>query len=292
MKTGLIRRDGAHFQQQDARDDLQAVGNAVLDLEHQCLLLLQQQVLQTVCFMARRHVLQRHQQRGVGLLLLQHQTCVEQHAASSGVRQIDFDLIALNNHIVPNDVFEKLAQPGQTQLAATQFMEQTTLRCFSFQLEQAIERTARRHDAQVTIKHDERFPDGRHNGVRQSIATVQFKAAGRARRPVWCQFLPVFRRFGSSRRFLTDCQICLRSIRSWPELWAWLPARVLDASENPASNKMLCRGGTGGLYRIDHSESFTRGSVAFSLICSDISVLLAKMVMQEKIVDRCCFVQA
>jgi len=57
-------------------------------------------------------------------------------------------------------------------------MEQAALRCFGIQLEQAIERTARRHDAQVTIEHDEWLPDGRDNGVRQSVATIPFEAVG------------------------------------------------------------------------------------------------------------------
>ena len=107
---------GPRLEQENAGDDLKAVGDAVLHLLEQNLLLLKQLVLFALGLTTPRHVLYRQKYGGGRTILVKHAAGIEQHHAVADRWEFVLDLIGLDGAALWNDVFEDLAESRNVPL--------------------------------------------------------------------------------------------------------------------------------------------------------------------------------
>ena len=101
----FLRLHGSRLEHENARDDLQAVGDAVLHLLKQHLLLPQQLILFALRVAPSGYVFDRQQEQGrVGVFLLEYLARVEQKGAPSDGRKLVLDLVALDGAMLRNDI--------------------------------------------------------------------------------------------------------------------------------------------------------------------------------------------
>src|SRR6185437_5675845 len=128
MMASLFRLYGPRLEQENAGDDLKAVGDAVLHLLEQNLLLLKQVVLFAFGLTAPRHVLYRQKYGGGRTIFIKHAAGIEQHHAPADRGEFVLDLIGLDGAALRNDVFEECAEPRNVPLPVAQFEKQLVLR--------------------------------------------------------------------------------------------------------------------------------------------------------------------
>jgi len=106
----LFRLDRVRLQQQDARDDLQAVVDSMVHLLQQKILLPQQLVFLVFQGAALGDVFDRHQQACAVVALIEHLSGIQQHRAPADCREIVLDLEFLDRGVVRDNVFKQLAE--------------------------------------------------------------------------------------------------------------------------------------------------------------------------------------
>ena len=99
MQAGLLRLHGPSLEQKDAGDDLQAVGNAMLHLLQQRLLLLQQFRDRPFRGAPVGDIFDRQQNELVSIPLIEHLTGVQEHRASSDNGKIPLDFVSLHRGV-------------------------------------------------------------------------------------------------------------------------------------------------------------------------------------------------
>ena len=167
MMASFFGLYGPRLEHENAGDDLKAVGDAVLHLLEQNLLLLKQVVLFALGLTAPRHVLYRQKYGGSRTIFIKHAPCIEQHHAPADRWEFVLDLKGLDGAALWNDVFEDLAEPWNVPLPVAQLEEQAA---FSFPWryrERPVERAARGNHAQLRVEHQKGLPYGIDDGLGQ-----------------------------------------------------------------------------------------------------------------------------
>jgi hypothetical protein len=164
LQPGLLRADGARLEQQDAGDDLEAVGNPVLHLPKKRLLLRQQPLglLEQVLLLALDcaplgNVLERNEDRRAGLVLVADEPRVEQHCASAEVGEIVLDLEIVHRAMLGNDGLDQQAQGRHVPLAVAELEEPASASARRILFEMLVEAAAGGEHAQGVVEHDERL---------------------------------------------------------------------------------------------------------------------------------------
>ncbi len=120
MSAGLFRIDPLRLQQDDACDDLQAVGNSVLQFLEQHVLLSQQFVLFALQDALRGDILHAEQNGRAGAAFVEHLAGVQAHRALSEAGKLMLDLIALHHAALGDDFFQQHAKLRNVPLPIAQ----------------------------------------------------------------------------------------------------------------------------------------------------------------------------
>ena len=170
MHPRLFRQDRSRLQQQDAGDDLQAVGDAMLHFLQQDFLLPQQLFHRALGRPLFRDVLDRQQDEAADLVLLKHGAGIEQHGAPSQPGEVAFDLVGLHHRILRQDALQQQAQLGNVPLAVRQRIDARALNVLPFELEDRVERPAGGDDLQILVENEQRLADGIDDRLGQNAA--------------------------------------------------------------------------------------------------------------------------
>ena len=103
LQPGLLRLDRARLDEQDAGDDLQAVGDPVLDLLQQHVLFPHQLLEPPLDRAPVGNVLEGKQDGGMGALLVENLARVEQHGAPPDRGKLAIDFVAFDCRLVCRD---------------------------------------------------------------------------------------------------------------------------------------------------------------------------------------------
>ena len=167
--ASFFRLYGPRLEQENAGDDLKAVGDAVLHLLEQNFLLLKQLVLFALGLTAPRHVLYRQKNGGGCAILVKHAAGIEQHHAPADRWEFVLDLISLDGAALRNKVFEERPEPRNVPLPVAQIEEQSA---FSFpwrHRKRPVKRTARGNHAQVRVEHEKGLAHRVDDGLSQVV---------------------------------------------------------------------------------------------------------------------------
>ena len=96
LQSRLLRLDGPRLDEEDAGDDLQAVGDAVLHLLQQHVLFPQQLLHLPLDGAPIGNVLECQQHGAVGALLIKNLARIQEHDALTDRRKLAVDLISLD----------------------------------------------------------------------------------------------------------------------------------------------------------------------------------------------------
>src|SRR5580658_10291044 len=160
METRLFRLHRACLQQNDACDDLQAIGNSMLQFLEQRLLLPQQPVLlsqQFVLFALQDapfgDILHAEQNGRAGAALVEHLAGVQAHRARSETGELMLDFIALHYALLGNNFFQQDAKLRNVPLSIAQRVKKSAIGILGADLESRIEGAARSDHAQVLVEY-------------------------------------------------------------------------------------------------------------------------------------------
>ena len=165
MKTRLFRLHRARLHQNDAGDDLQAVGNSVLQFLEQGVFLPQQLVLFALQDAPLGDVLHAEQNRRAGAALVEHLAGVQAHRAESDAGEFMLDFIALHHALLGYDFFQQHAKLWNVPLSIAQRVKKPALGVLGADLECRIEGAARGDHAQVFVEHKNRLADSVDNAL-------------------------------------------------------------------------------------------------------------------------------
>ena len=158
----LLRRYGPGLQQEDARDDLEAVGDAVLHFPQQDILLPQQffGLLQKLFLLpfdrrAGGDIREGEKDRPVRTVFVDNLSGVQDHGSAAEIGKIMLDLEIVHRDLLGDDGFQQDPQGRDVPLAVSQRVQQAPLGLFGVDLERSVERDAGRQHAKLGIEHDE-----------------------------------------------------------------------------------------------------------------------------------------
>ena len=155
--AGLVRLGLAGALQDDAGDDLQAVGDPVLDLLQQDRLFAQQVVLQLLAGPGFGDVRHPQQQADRGTLAIGEQMGVQQQAAdASEARALQIHFIGFDIGGTGQGGGQQGPQPGQVPLAFAEAQERLAHRARGVDLEAREEGGAGGDDIQVAVEQHQR----------------------------------------------------------------------------------------------------------------------------------------
>ncbi|MEJ1968356.1 MAG: hypothetical protein WDN03_06925 [Rhizomicrobium sp.] len=168
----LFRLDGAGLEQQDAGDDLQAVGDAVMRFLLQDVLLLGQLLLEMFGAAQVGHVLQSDQDGGFGILRVEGPVRVQQHPVHAALRHLhlDFDVLC---HEIAGDDFGQGLQRDIAPARHRRFAERPARRGVECAGKQVVIGAARHHDAEAAIQDRHRLARHRHHGLGERFALLE-----------------------------------------------------------------------------------------------------------------------
>ena len=200
MQPRLRRLHGARFHQQDAGDDLQAVGDPVLEFLEQHPLLPQQLFLLALQSALRGDVLDAEQNGPVGAFLVEELAGIEAHRALAEVGKDVLDLIAFHHAVLGNDLFQEHAELRDVPLAVAQRVEQPALGVLGADPEGQVEGTAGGDHAQLLVENDDGLAHrvdnalGKRTGIREGGELFpdarQLHDASATRPPKWRPTFP------------------------------------------------------------------------------------------------------
>ena len=165
MQPRLRRLHGARLHQQDAGDNLQAVGDAVLQFLEQHPLLPQQLFLLALERALRGDIRDAEQDGPVGAFPVEQLAGIEAHRALAEAGKFMLDLIALHHAVLGNDLFQEHAELRDVPLAVAQRIEQPTLGVLGADLEGQIERAAGGDHAQLLVEDENGLVDRVDNAL-------------------------------------------------------------------------------------------------------------------------------
>ena len=114
----VFRLNRLCFKQKNARDNLEAVVDAVIHLFEKKILLPQQLVLLALQGASLGDIFDRQQQARAAVAVVEYLSSIQQHCAPTDRREVALDLIRLNWGVVRDDVLEELAQCRNVPLTA------------------------------------------------------------------------------------------------------------------------------------------------------------------------------
>src|SRR6202045_681461 len=172
MKPRLFRLHRARLHQNDAGDDLQAIGNAMLQFLEQRFFLSQQPVLlsqQLVLFALQDaplgDILHAEQNSRAGAALVEHLAGVQAHRARSETGEFLLDFIALHHALLGNDFFQQHAKLRNVPWSIPQRVKKPAVGGLGADLECRIERAARSDHAQVFVEDKNGLADSVDNAL-------------------------------------------------------------------------------------------------------------------------------
>jgi hypothetical protein len=151
--------------QDDAGNDLQAIGDPMLQFLEQHVLLPEQLLLFALQGAPLGDVLYTEQNGRIGPSLIEHLPCVQAHRAVSDAGKLMLDLIVLHHAMLGDDFFQQQSELGNIPLAVAQLVKQPALGLLGADLEGRIKRAARGYHAQVFVERQNWFADGVDNGL-------------------------------------------------------------------------------------------------------------------------------
>jgi hypothetical protein len=157
--------DASGLQQENAGDDLQAIGDAMLHLLQQQLLLTHKLRQFPLHRAPLADVLDGQQQGRVRFALGENRPRIEQHGAPADVGELVLDLVAVHDKLLRQDFFQQHPQRGDVPLAVAQRVQQPALRILRVGAEGVVERAAGGDDAQVLIQDKEWLAHGVDDGL-------------------------------------------------------------------------------------------------------------------------------
>ena len=167
MQTRLFRLHRPRLQQNDAGDDLQAVGNPVLQFLEQHVLFPQQLVLFALQDAPLGDVLDAEQNGRAGAALVEHLAGVQADRAVPEAGEFMLDLIALHHALLGYDFFQQIAKLWNVPLPVAQRVKMPALGLLAVDLERRIEGAARGDHAQLLVEHKNGLADRIDNGLRK-----------------------------------------------------------------------------------------------------------------------------
>src|SRR5580704_19207914 len=189
MKTRLFRLHRTRLHQNDARDDLQAIGNSVLQFLKQRVFLSQQPVLlsqQLVLFALQdaplSDILHAEQNGRAGAALVENLTGVQAHRARSEARELVLDFIALHHALLGNNFFQQHAKLRNVPLSIAQRIKKPAFGVLGADLEYRIEGATCDDHAQVFVEDKNGLVDSVDNALSEcpciGVAGELFPEAG------------------------------------------------------------------------------------------------------------------
>ena len=173
MQTGLLRLHGPRFQEKDARDDLQTIGNTMLHLLQQCFLLLQQLGYLPFGVAPVGDVFDCQENELASISVFEHLACIQQHRASPDTGKIPLDFVSLHRGVLWGDVRQQQPKLRDIPLAVAQLVNRTTLDVLTVHPERPIECAVGGDDAQILIEDQLRITDRVHNRLGERARIIQ-----------------------------------------------------------------------------------------------------------------------
>ncbi len=176
MVAGFLGGHDPGLQHQDAGDDLQAVGDAVLHFleqdpvpAQQVLGLLEQLLLFHLDRPARRDVGEGEQDRRVRAGVVEHLARVQQHDPAAEPRKIMVDFEAVHGGVLGDDGLHQHAQRRDIPLPVAQAVEQGADGLFGVDCEGLVERAAGGQHPELGVQNDEGLVDGVHDRLGERL---------------------------------------------------------------------------------------------------------------------------
>src|SRR5665213_1378399 len=160
LQPRLFRLDGPRLDEKDAGDDLQAVGDTVLQFFQQHVLFLHQFLYLLLYGAAVGNILEGQQHGAVGVLLVEYLSDVEQHDAPADRGKLAVDFVALDGRAIFCDRIEQLPQLGNIPLAAVDIEKNLAAKIVTGELKGLIKGAAGGDDALILVEHQERIAHG------------------------------------------------------------------------------------------------------------------------------------
>ena len=173
MRAGLLGLHGPSLKKKNAGDDLQTVGNTVLHLLEQRLLLLQQFGRYPLRSAPLGDVLDRQESELLSISLVEHLACVQQHRASPDHGKVPLDFISLHRGMPGPDIFQKQSKLGDIPLSIAQPVNRPAVNVLTVQLERLIESAVGGDDAQAPVEDKQRIAERVHNRLRERARVVE-----------------------------------------------------------------------------------------------------------------------
>ena len=173
VATGFVRLDASRLQQQNAGDDLQAVGDAMAHLFQQQFLLAHKLRKFALRRAPPTNVLDGEQERHMRVALRHNRPRIEQHGAAADLGKLVLDLVAVEHRLIREDLFQKCPQHRNVPLAVTQRVKQPPLRIIAACLKRLVERAASGDDAQILVQHQQRLAHSVDDGAREGLPVLK-----------------------------------------------------------------------------------------------------------------------
>src|SRR6476619_3553126 len=159
VQANLGGLHGSCLEQENACDDLKTVGDAMLHLLHQHLLLPEQIVFFPLGISALGYIFYRQQEGSGRAVLVEHLSRVEEHHAAADGWEFVLNLIGLDGAVFRDHIFEDNPQSRNVPLPIAQQVELSALRVARLHRESPVKGSTRGNDPQVSIENDKRLPN-------------------------------------------------------------------------------------------------------------------------------------
>ena len=174
VQACFLRGDGARLYHQDAGDNLKTIGDTVLHLQEQHVLLPEQllRLPQQLFLLAfdgppLGDILESKKKGRVRVVRVKHAAGVQEHdpAANPGKLMLDFERVY--GGALPDDVLQKHAERWNVPLAVAERVERPSQDVLALDAERQVEGAADGEHAQVVVKHEQGFAHRVNDGLRE-----------------------------------------------------------------------------------------------------------------------------
>jgi len=146
-RARLFRTDRVCLHQDNAGNDLQAIGDPVLNFLQQNVFLLQQIVFFLLQLALHGDSFNTEHNGRLRAFLVEHPTSVQAHGAGAEMRKFVLDFVILHHAVFREDLLDQQAKFGNVPLSVTQCLKVLSLCLLGAHLECRIEGAARGNNA-------------------------------------------------------------------------------------------------------------------------------------------------